>query len=159
MKKYAYLCMCAIMAAGCIFQGDKIKFETVAKGDSSYEVTDPLFFVATSYEDTLAFSQYTGQQELLKSIDYNKYVVVCAFQGVKPKGYDILIQELIRKESAIIFLTTFREPTFGESVSSEYASPFHIVRVKKSEIGMTGVVSFLLQDTRGFLHAKIDVIL
>ncbi len=159
MKVHACLLVCVIALTGCIFQGDKLKFETIAKGDSSYQGEDPLFFVATSYEDTLTFVTYIQHEDELKAVDFNTYVVVCAFQGVKPKGYDIQIQELIREERSIIFLTTFREPTFGEPISTEYASPFHLVKVKKSEIGLQGLVSFLLQDTKGFLHAKVDVII
>lgn len=149
--------ICIMVVTGCIFQGDKLRFETVVKGESSYRGQPPLLFVATSYEDTVDFVQYTGHEDELKDIDYCQYVVVCVFLGVKPEGYDIEIKELIRKEEGIVLLTTFREPEFGRPVSGKVVSPFHIIKISIAEIGIRGRVSFLLEDTRGFLHAKVVV--
>lgn len=155
MKKSAVF-MCVLLV-GCIFQGSKLQFEEVAKGESSYQGSDPLLFVVTSYEDTLDFVQYTGYEEELKRIDYDTYVVVCVLLGVNPKLCDIEVHELIREEDAIVLLTTFLEPVEKPPAAECYVSPFHIIKVQRSDIGIKGEVSFLLQDTKGFLHAKVVV--
>lgn len=157
MKHGVLVLTAMVIATGCIFQGDKIPFETVAKDESLYTGEDPLLFVATSYEDTREFVQYTGLQDELKNIDYHQYIVVCVLLGMKPEGYDIEIKELIRKEEGIVLLTTFREPEFGKPLPEQKVSPFHIIKVRISDIGIQGEVSFLLEDTRGFLHAKVVV--
>ena len=149
--------ICVIVVTGCIFQGNKLDFETVALGDSSYEGRSPLLFAAQTPEDTLDFTKYTGHESELEQIDYSQYIVICVFLGGSPEGHDIEIKELIRKERSIILLTTFREPEFGKPLSERKISPFHIIAIKISEIGMGGEVSFLLEDTRGFLHAKVIV--
>lgn len=157
MKLHVLLLVPMMVLTGCIFQGDKIPFDTVAKAESSYEGKEPLLFVATSYEDALDFVQYTGLKDELKGIDYHQYIVVCVLLGVKPEGYDIEIKELIRKEEGIVLLTTFREPEFGKPLPDKNVSPFHIIKIRISELGIKGEVSFLLEDTRGFLHAKAVV--
>lgn len=154
MKKNAVL-LCVVLA-GCIFQGDKISFEETARGESTYQGTEPLLFVAVSYEDTNDFVQHTGYRDELAHVDYGQYVVVCAFLGVNPDLCDIEIHELIRKEGSIIVLTTFFEPV-EKPASTCYESPFHIIKIPRSEIGLEGDVTFLLEDTKGFLHGKVVV--
>lgn len=153
--RHVVLFTCMLVLTGCIFQGDKLPFETVARGESTYQGESPLLFVATSYEDTRSFSLYTGHVEALSRIDYSQYVVACAFLGVKPEGYDIEVKELIRKEGAIILLTVFKEPAAASG--EREVSPFHIITIRRSDIYLTGEVSFLLEDTRGLLHAKVVV--
>ena len=149
--------ICVVLLTGCIFQGDKILFETVAKGESTYPGSDPLLVVATSYEDIIEVIQYTGYEEDLKALDYQEYVVICVFLGMDTILYDIEIQELIREQEALVILTTFFEPDKDVPVAQQFESPFHIIQVKKSEIKLKGDVSFLLQDTKGFLHVKVVV--
>ncbi|KYK37549.1 MAG: hypothetical protein HXS46_18790 [Theionarchaea archaeon] len=158
MNKAAPLFICTVLLTGCVFQGDKLQFESLARGESSYRGEDPLLFVVTSYDDTAAFTQYIGigTQDALKRIDYQQYVVICVFLGCKGEGSAIEIKELIRKEEAIVLLTVFQEPELGKTLPG-YASPFHLIKVSKSEIRLVGEVSFLLEDTRGFLHAKVRV--
>lgn len=155
MKLHVFFFACMLLLTGCIFQGDKLNFDTVASGESSYTGEDPLLFVAASYEATLAFTQYTGHDEALKEIDYNQYVVACVLLGVNPEVCTIEIKELIRKEDAIILLTVFRKSKVEKS-SDCVTSPFHIIRMRRSDIKIAGKVSFLLEDTRGLLHAKVE---
>ena len=154
MKKNAVL-LCIVLA-GCIIQGDKISFEEIAKGESTYQGTEPLLFAAVSHEDIDDFVQYAGYQHELATVDYNQYVVVSAFLGVDPGLCDIEIHELIREEGSIIILTKFFEPV-EKPASTCFVSPFHIIKIPCSEIGIEGSVSFLLQDTKGFLHGKVVV--
>jgi hypothetical protein len=108
--KVLVLFILVVLLTGCIFQGDKIPFETVAKGESTYQGSDPLLVVVTSYEDISEVIKYTGHEEDLKAIDYQEYVVVCVFLGMDATLYDIEIQELIREQKALAILTTFFEP-------------------------------------------------
>lgn len=158
MNKAAPLFICTVLLTGCVFQEDKLQFESLAKGESSYPGEDPLLFVVTSYDDTAGFTPYidSGIQNVLEQIDYQQYVVICVFLGWKGKGCAIEIKELIRKEEAIVLLTVFQEPELGETLPG-YASPFHLIKVSKSEIKLVGKVSFLLEDTKGFLHAKVQI--
>ncbi len=158
MKK-SVLWMCILLVTGCVFQGDKLTFETIARGESTYEGEDTLLFVATSFQDTEPFVQYTSMGEELQSVDYGEYIVVCAFLGRTLQGHNIEIKEVIRKGDALILLTVFEEPERGQ-IGPDYVSPFHVVKIRISEIlnvGLEGEVSFLLEDTRGLLRAKVEV--
>lgn len=159
MKKSVSLLMCLLLVTGCVFQGDKLAFETVARGESLYEGEDPLLYVATSFKAVEGVVQYTSVGEELKSVDYGQYIVVCVFLGRKLQGHDIEIKEIIKKGDALILLTVFKEPERGQ-IGSDYVSPFHVIKVRISEIfrvGLEGKVSFLLEDTKGVLRAKVDV--
>jgi len=155
MKRLVAFLVFLVVLAGCVFQGDKLAFEPIAREESSFEGVNPQLFVATSYEETLAFSQYTHLEEALKAVDYQQYLVVCVFLGVNPEGFDIEIKEIIRKERALVLLTVFEEPESEEGPGT--VSPFHMIKIRISDIKLEGKVSFLLEDTRGLLRAKVDV--
>jgi hypothetical protein len=70
----------------------------------------------------------------LRSVDYNMYFVVVAFQGQKPgAGYSIHIERITRADGEIRVYTRLKDPSPFVGTPGVVTSPYHAVKVIKHD--------------------------
>lgn len=117
--------------------GKTVAFDTISKGIYSQQAEKEYFVV----KDTESFNQLlakisNGDSEITnKDVDFSKEMVVGAFLGEKPTGgYTVEISDALKQDKYIEFLIKINEPDPGEIVTEVITSPYHIIKLKKSDM-------------------------
>ncbi|MCL4416925.1 MAG: protease complex subunit PrcB family protein [Actinobacteria bacterium] len=116
---------------------DKIALDTISKGKYSQQAEKEYFVI----KDTESFNQLlakisNGDSEITnKDVDFSKEMVVGVFLGEKPTGgYTVEISDVLKQDKYIEFLIKINEPNPGEIVTEAITSPYHIIKLKKSDM-------------------------
>lgn len=141
-----FLCTLGILVAlaglsACQPKEIGLPFETIEQRDASgtgqvYEDKPPDLIVVTTPEEVANLDALVTPeaQARLQSLNYDAYFVIAVFQGRKPTtGYEIQIERITRRGNIVAIHTRFQEPKPDEAKGDEVTSPYHLVRVQKTE--------------------------
>ncbi len=143
---------------GCAEKSKDIAFETVEKGQYKlYEIKNLEFTVIKTREEFNSFFQKHGiENKDFPEWQSDRYVLICAFQGMKPSaGYDIEIIKIERGGDMVTVKVKIREPKPEEITASVLTSPYHIVKVERSTI--SGVKTFVFVDHNDKILKKMTL--
>ena len=146
-----------VLFTGCAEKSGEISFETVEKGQYKfYEIKNMEFAVIkTSDELESFFKKYGILNKDFPDWQPERYVLICAFQGLKPSaGYDIEITKIERGEDTVTVKVRISKPKPDEITAQVLTSPYHIVKVKKSDV--SGVKTYVFVDQSGKILKKMS---
>jgi len=143
---------------GCAEKSKDIAFETVEKGQYKfYEIKNMEFMVIISQEEFNSFLQKYGiENKDLPDWQSDRYILICAFQGMKPTaGYDIEITKIERSGDTVTVKLRIREPKPDEITAQVITSPVHIVKVERS--ALSGAKTFVFVDQNDRILKKLTL--
>lgn len=113
--------------------GGELKFETIAISNYFDEQTQKSDFVIKDQSEWIPILQKISV-ELPAPIDFSRDMVIAVFQGEKSTGgYSIEIDRIIEKENSIEVSVLETSPGPGCMVTQAFTSPYHVVKIKKSD--------------------------
>lgn len=114
---------------------EELSFETINKGIySGHNQKNNYVIVSRNDFENLWNKVYykTVSKPPLPEIDFNKYIVLAVFQGVKNTGgYDTQIFKISREEGYFDVLVRETSPSPECVTTQALTSPFHIIKVEK----------------------------
>ena len=117
--------------------GKTIVFDTISKGIYSQQVEKEYFAIkdAESFNQLLAKISNNDAEITNKDVDFSKEMVIGVFLGEKPTGgYSVEITDVLKQKDYIEFLIKINEPDPDEIVTEAITSPYHIIRLKRSDM-------------------------
>lgn len=120
-------------------QGISLPFETIEQQESPgtgepYETTEPGIRMVTSAEEIDALNGWISveAQAQLQNVNYEQYVVLAVFQGLKPTTrYSVEIKRITRLGDTVNVHVQFQEPKPNEMSGDAITSPYHVVQMQK----------------------------
>ncbi len=142
---------------GCAEKSEDIAFETVEKGQYKfYEIKTLEFAVIKTSDELEGFFKKYGIMVDFPDWQPERYVLICAFQGLKPStGYDIKITKIERSRDTVTVKVRIRESKPDEITASVLTSPYHIVKVERSAI--SGAKTFVFVDQNDKILKELTV--
>jgi len=90
-------------------------------------------------------------------LDTASDVAVGVFQGIKPTGgYSVAVSSVRARGNAVEVAVRLTEPSPGSMVTQAFTSPYQLVRISRSDLGIRGQARFLLLDEAGNRLAEAD---
>ncbi len=110
----------------------ELKFETIEKKDFSRNQEQKNYVIKNRQEwSGLWFKM--GYTRFAPIVDFTKDMVIAVFQGEKSSGgYDVEINKIIENENTIEVSVIETSPARGCNVTMAFTSPYHIVKIQKS---------------------------
>ncbi|MFH0941917.1 MAG: hypothetical protein V1823_02700, partial [Chloroflexota bacterium] len=88
-------------------------------------------------------------------VDYSKYFVVIAANGYRGGIWsNFTIQRIIQRNDTISVVAHFNDRTEGYSLSAEN-SQYQVVKISRTQITQSGVITFRLLDEKGNERARV----
>ena len=158
-----------ILSLGCLNQKVEIEFETIEKGllcsygteviakEERYEEYSSFWAVVVIDEDGIEFNwrQVTTPSTPHPTVDFEKYIMIIVFQGLKKTGgYSIEIKDIYQIEDEVYIDVEIIEPGEGEGVTQAFSSPVHAVLIDKSQF-MPGTLKFIFRNQNGDILQEI----
>lgn len=117
--------------------GQEVKFETVLKGGYNEYYNEDIAGKYFAIKSDAEWGPVLGRlaAELPAPIDFNKDMLIAAFQGSRPTGgYSIEIMKITEKDNNIeVYIKEVSPgPRWSCFVTEAFTSPYHIVKLKKS---------------------------
>jgi hypothetical protein len=148
-----YVCLfLSILIVGCISRVTEISptetlnvkdiyFETIdqqerAKTSEGYKSKNPTMIVLAKKDEINLLENLVSNDSFSKiqSIDFNEYISIAVFQGVKPTDrYAVTIEKILRNGNNISILVSFHEPSPEISKHDTVTSPYHLIKIKKGD--------------------------
>ena len=138
-----------LMLASCSSLAKDLPFETVSEYPiSDYEQSEPALVVALDRAGLASLPRLMSDglnvEEALRETDFSTWFLLVAFQGVQMSGgHSIEVLGIERLGERIEVKAEFIGPESGATLG--VTSPYHVVRVKKEDLG-TGKFTFVLID-------------
>ncbi|MDP3057127.1 MAG: protease complex subunit PrcB family protein [bacterium] len=127
--------------------GNELKFKTIIKGLNG-NPTGQGNYVIKSKSEWMPILQKTNA-ELPAPIDFDKDMIIAVFQGGKSTGgYGTEINMIAEKGNTIEVSVLENSPGRGCAVTQALTSPFHIVKVQKSDKEAIFNVEKVINDCR-----------
>jgi len=121
----------------CTKEGDisMTKFETISKGIYSKQVEKEYFVIKDKESLDELLDKIDGNTEIANiGINFSEEIVVGVFLGEKPTGgYEVEITDILDQNDYIEFQIKINELGPEEMVAQSITSPYHIIKVKKSD--------------------------
>ena len=123
----------AVVGAGAARAG--LPFETVAQGAHS-RLTDALdVVVRTADEWTALWARHAGPGPPPPAVDFARQMIVAVFAGRRPtSGYGIEITGVHVVDQEIQVVYQERTPAAGAISLPVVTTPFHVIRIPRSEL-------------------------
>lgn len=118
-------------------EGASLPMATIRQGlffsEQYYTAKQPAIVVVARPEEIVQIEQWLDDEILagLKSIDYEKQLVIVVFQGAGPSDRNAEVKVVARSGSIVTVVAYFNEPPKGAPRELTLASPYHIVAVEK----------------------------
>ena len=139
-----------LMLASCSSSAKELPFETVSKYPvSDYEQREPGLEVILD-QAGLESLPWMGSQGLdlanaLRETDFSTWFLLVAFQGVQMSGgHSIEVLGIERTGKRVNVNTRFISPESGATLG--VTSPYHVVRVRKEDLGADRFTFVLIDD-------------
>jgi hypothetical protein len=131
-----------------------LSFETIEQKDYSgtgviYEPETPGIIIVSKIEDINSMNGLVTENSLsqLRSLNYDQYFAIAAFQGHKgDTGHNIQIDKVVRSENSVNVFVTIHDPKPGEPTGAMETSPYHLVRIQKTDIWGQEITFNLMAD-------------
>ncbi|MBC8390662.1 MAG: protease complex subunit PrcB family protein [Actinobacteria bacterium] len=126
-----------LFACGKENGGKIVEFDTISKGFYSLQVEKEYFVIkdTENFNQLLAIIADSNSDITNKYVDFSKEIVVGVFLGEKPTGgYNIEITEVLEQNDYIEVLIKIDEPDPDEMVTQAITSPYHIIKLKISDM-------------------------
>lgn len=121
-----------VLISGCIQQGERISFETLAKGHYSGCKNTNNFFIDNKPEFAEVWNSIFGIQRSLPDIDFSEDSVIVVCMGeFSTGGYDIEIKEITEYEDKVTVTLEKTYPEPGSPVTQAFTQPYHFVKTEK----------------------------
>lgn len=112
---------------------NELKFKTIEKESQSNNIEAKNYSIKNNKEWTDLWTKISYAR-LVPIIDFTKDMVIAVFQGeYSTGGYDIEIQKIIENEKNIEVFVKEISPGINCMVPQSFTSPFHIVKIQKSD--------------------------
>lgn len=147
-----YLAMGVVLLAACAAPpntcpplkpgGVEFKFETVDQNVYSEAIETDVFLI-TGSQDVYQLEEllYEDAFTQLVNVNYDDFSAVTVFQGHKNTGgYKVTIERLSVQEHELSICATFLEPGPHQPVGNIETSPYHIIKVSKTDLSSFSVV-------------------
>jgi|GEM_PF-885372 len=91
-------------------------------------------------------------------LDTAQEVAVGVFQGVKPTGgYTVEVSSVRARGNTVEVAVRLTEPSPGSMVTQAFTSPYQLVKISRSELGIRGQARFMMLDGAGNRLAEADI--
>jgi hypothetical protein len=132
--------------------GTALPFVTLDRRESTgtgegYSDRYPALVVITSGEEAGRLDTLVGPggERALEVLDYTEYVAIAVFQGGKSTlGYGVEIKHITREDDNVWVQAYFTEPEPDDPLPDMVSSPYHLVRVRKSDGWLGPATAFRL---------------
>lgn len=117
--------------------GKTVEFDTISKGTYSQQAEKEYFVIkdAESFNQLLEKISGSDTEITNTDVDFSKEMVIGVFLGEKPTGgYTVEISDVLKQDDYIEFLIKINEPDPGEIVTEAITSPYHIIKINKSDM-------------------------
>lgn len=158
MKKHRYFLWLAIVVTligmtACGPKETELPFETIERNDTyspeeGYGGRKPHVILATSRGEIEKLEGVVSQEALdrLTELDFERYFALALFRGRQAtSGYDTVIERVAKQGDKIVVYAQFWEPSPDYAVFSAATSPYHIIKVRRSD-GVSTQVELVLQS-------------
>lgn len=113
--------------------GNGLEIETIEKKLYSMN-TERKNYVIKSSKEWANLWVKIGNTKIVPVIDFNRDMIIAVFQGENSTGgYDIEIGSITEKENTIDVSVTESSPGKNCMVTQAFTSPFHIVKIQRSD--------------------------
>jgi hypothetical protein len=124
---------------GPTISGTPIPFKMVERSESGeYPNREPALLVISSPGGANPIRDFIRAETLawLRSVDYDDFVAIAAFQGHKPTDkYAITIQRVSQRAEMVFVEADFTVPDPEREAADIETSPYHIVLVRRDDLG------------------------
>ncbi len=154
----ALLTASLVTLVGCQQTGINVPFETIGQateysGAMGYPDGEPLVILLTTPGEISQIEEFISQAALeqLTALDFQQYVVIAVFRGLKSNtGFPTIIERVtLRDNQATVYTQFWDEGKGGYAVGAASTSPYHLVKVHR-DAGIN-------QDTTLHLESRLVV--
>ncbi len=148
-----------LMLTGCSPSAKEIPFETISEYPISYYEQSEPALVAVSDRAGLEslprlMSHGFDVDKALSETDFSTCFLLVAFQGLQGSGgHSIEVLDIQRSGERIEVRAKFTSPESGATLL--VTSPYHVVRVKRTDLGSGKLTFVLIDDSLGEEVAKV----
>jgi len=154
--KIALLGISLLALAGltsCGPQETELSFETIERNDSysaeeGYGGLEPCVVLVTTRQEIDHLEGLIRQTSLdqLAELDFQQYFAIAVFRGAQAtSGYDVIVERVARRGDKIVIYAQFWEPSPHYAVFDAETSPYHIIKVRRSD-GVSTQAELVLQS-------------
>lgn len=149
----------ALMLASCSSSATDLPFETVSMYPiSDYEQSEPVLVVVLDRAGLESLPRLMSDgldvDNALRETDFSTWFLIVAFQGVQMSGgHSIEVLGIERTGERIEVKTRFISPESGATLG--VTSPYHVVRVRKEDLGENRFTFVLIDDLSGEELAEV----
>jgi hypothetical protein len=142
-----------LMLASCSSSARDLPFETISEYPiSDYEQSEPTLVVVLDRACLESLPRLLSDgldvDQVLRDTDFSTWFLLVAFQGVQMSGgHRIEVLGIERSGQRIEVKAKFIGPESGATLG--VTSPYHIVRVKKQDLGTRRFTFVLIDDLSG----------
>jgi len=136
-----------LFSAGCILiifslfactaggSSSMTKFETISKGIYSKQIEKAYFIIKDKESFNELLDKINSDTEIIDTdINFSEEMVVGVFLGEKQTGgYEVEVTDVLDQNDYIEFQIKINEPDPGEIVAQSITSPYHIIKLNKTE--------------------------
>jgi hypothetical protein len=147
-----------LVLAGCSSLAKEIPFEAVCEYPLSDCESEPMLAVVSDQADLESLSGLMAQgldvDKALNETDFPNEFLLVAFQGLQMSGgHSIEVLGIQQSGERIEVRAEFTSPQGGATLG--VTSPYHLVRVKKEDLGPGRFTFVLVDDSSGEEMAKV----
>lgn len=142
----------SVTLAGCSPSRD-IPFESLSTYDTSkWTEKLPGLVIIAEEKDVKVLATFIYSRPLEELVasdkaDLSTWCLIAVFQGLQGTGgYQIEVQNIQQSGKTIQIYAKFIRPTLTEPVSLGQTQPYHLVRIRKTDLSGQGQFTFVLID-------------